>query len=221
MAETVSLLLAAFSAGPQNEPSTTTRCRQCFFYSLSSPPPQVPTAAPPRGRRTQVPTAALPRGWICCKGAVGFPQAAPDGAVWGLICVGFGRLPPPPLLRGAPPLLEPSNPLLRPPRTDLCPVPVAWQVNLPLHLLQVLFNASFYISNHLLGGAMARLYGQARRLDALVYGRARPWPVARPRGVGVGGLGRRVRGQGRRRGRQGDSKWSAQRWGCRLGRLVA
>ena len=150
MAETVSLLLAAFSAGPQNEPSTTTRCRQCFFYSLSSPPPQVPTAAPPRGRRTQVPTAALPRGWICCKGAVGFPQAAPDGAVWGLICVGFGRLPPPPLLfevRRFSNLQTLSSRAL-----TLCPVPVAWQsASSPSPLeLQVFFRASFYIHHHLL-----------------------------------------------------------------------
>ena len=37
-------------------------------------------------------------GRICSKGALRLPQAAPDGAVWGATCVGFGRPPPPRLL---------------------------------------------------------------------------------------------------------------------------
>ena len=76
-----------------------------------------------------------------------------------------------------------SNPPPTPPSPLVhiltCPVPVAWQVNLPLHLLQVLFNASFYISHHLLAADRSRNRSRATAAAATCRRpRHRPCPAS-------------------------------------------
>ena len=76
-----------------------------------------------------------------------------------------------------------SNPPPTPPSPLVhiltCPVPVAWQVNLPLHLLQVLFNASFYISHLLLAADRSRNRSRATAAAATCRRpRHRPCPAS-------------------------------------------
>ena len=109
---------------------------------------QVPTATPPGGRIFIWSTITSPwRGPSHSRdrGLVTAWRLAPPATVQ---VVGGDSNPPP----------TPPSPLVH---ILTCPVPVAWQVNLPLHLLQVLFNASFYISHHLLAAERSRKRSRA------------------------------------------------------------
>ena len=108
-------------------------------------------------------TVAKPESTCVTEGLVAAWRLAPPATVQ---VVGGDSNPPP----------TPPSPLVH---ILTCPVPVAWQVNLPLHLLQVLFNASFYISHLLLAADRSRNRSRATAAAATCRRpRHRPCPAS-------------------------------------------